>query len=205
MVERQRTIKEPVSITGVGLHTGNASTITFYPAPVNYGYRFVRADIPNSPEIPALVDFVTDIARGTTISIDGASVHTVEHVLAALVGLQIDNCRMELSANEPPVGDGSALPFVETLRKTTVVEQSAPREYLVVDQPIRYTNEEKGVDLVALPNDDYRITVMIDYNNPALGSQHTGLFNLEKEFVTEFAPARTFCFLHEVEMLWDQG
>ncbi|GIV56178.1 MAG: bifunctional enzyme LpxC/FabZ [Candidatus Kapaibacterium sp.] len=205
MVDRQRTIKEPVSFTGVGLHTGNASTITFHPAPEGYGYRFVRTDIPNGPEIPALVDYVTDIARGTTISYDGVAVHTVEHVLAALVGLQIDNCRMELTANEPPVGDGSALPFVETLRNTAIIEQSAPREYLVFDQPIRYTNEEKGVDLVALPNDDYRITVMIDYNNPALGSQHTGLFNLEKEFVTEFAPARTFCFLHEVEMLWDQG
>lgn len=205
MVERQRTIKEPVSFTGVGLHTGNSSTITFHPAPENYGYRFVRTDIVNAPEIPALVDNVTDIARGTTISTNRVSVHTVEHVLAALVGLQIDNCRMELTANEPPVGDGSALPFVETLQKTTIVEQAAPREYVVFDQPIRYTNEVKGVDLVALPNDDYRITVMIDYNNPALGSQHTGLFNLEKEFVTEFAPARTFCFLHEVEQLWDQG
>ncbi|MCX7930789.1 MAG: bifunctional UDP-3-O-[3-hydroxymyristoyl] N-acetylglucosamine deacetylase/3-hydroxyacyl-ACP dehydratase [Chlorobi bacterium] len=205
MLDRQRTISGPVSFSGVGLHTGNSSTITFLPAPEHYGYRFVRTDIPNSPEIPALTDYVTDIARGTTISLDGVSVHTVEHVLAALVGLQIDNCRMELTANEPPVGDGSALPFVEALQKTRIIEQSAPREYLVFDQPIRYTNEEKGVDLVALPNDDYRVTVMIDYNNPALGSQHTGLFNLEKEFVTEFAPARTFCFLHEVEMLWDQG
>jgi UDP-3-O-[3-hydroxymyristoyl] N-acetylglucosamine deacetylase/3-hydroxyacyl-[acyl-carrier-protein] dehydratase len=121
MLEKQRTIKDPVSYSGVGLHTGNASTITFHPAPENYGYRFVRTDVPDSPEIPALVDYVVDIARGTTLAVDGTQVHTVEHVLAALVGLQIDNCRMELTANEPPVGDGSALPFVEALQKTELL------------------------------------------------------------------------------------
>ncbi|MBL7998796.1 MAG: bifunctional UDP-3-O-[3-hydroxymyristoyl] N-acetylglucosamine deacetylase/3-hydroxyacyl-ACP dehydratase [Candidatus Kapabacteria bacterium] len=205
MIVQQRTIKEPVSFSGVGLHTGNISTITFHPAPEGYGYKFIRTDIPNSPEIPALADFVVDISRGTTLGIDGVQVHTVEHVLAALVGLQIDNCRMELTANEPPVGDGSAMPFVLTLQQTEIVEQKAPRDYLIFEQPVRYTNEEKGVDIVALPNDDFRVTVMVDYNNPALGSQHTGLFNLEKEFVSDFASARTFCFLNEVEMLWDQG
>lgn len=205
MIEQQRTIKEPVSFSGVGLHTGNISTITFHPAAENYGFRFVRSDIPNSPEIPAIADNVVDISRGTTLGVNGAQVHTVEHVLAALVGLQIDNCRMELTANEPPVGDGSAMPFVKVLQQTEIVEQKAPRDYIVFEQPVRYTNEAKGVDIVALPNDDFRVTVMVDYNNPALGSQHTGLFNLEKEFVGEFASARTFCFLNEVEMLWDQG
>lgn len=205
MLEKQRTIKDPVSYSGVGLHTGNSSTITFHPAPENYGYRFVRTDVPNSPEIPALVDYVTDIARGTTLSVDGTHVHTVEHVLAALVGLQIDNCRMELTANEPPVGDGSALPFVEALRTTEIIEQKAPRDYLVLDEQIRYLNDVNGTDILALPNDDFRITVMIDYANPALGSQHTGLFDLEKEFVTEFCSARTFCFLNEVESLYNQG
>ncbi|MFM8438539.1 MAG: UDP-3-O-acyl-N-acetylglucosamine deacetylase, partial [Candidatus Kapaibacterium sp.] len=205
MLEKQRTIKDPVSYSGVGLHTGNASTITFHPAPENYGYRFVRTDVPDCPEIPALVDHVTDIARGTTLSVDGTQVHTVEHVLAALVGLQIDNCRMELTANEPPVGDGSALPFVEALRTTEIVEQKAPRDYLVLDEQVRYVNDANGTDILALPNDDFRITVMIDYANPALGSQHTGLFDLEKEFVGEFSAARTFCFLNEVKTLFNQG
>ncbi len=205
MIEKQRTIKESVSFSGVGLHTGNASTITFHPAPENYGYRFVRSDVPNSPEIPALVDNVVDISRGTTLAVDGTQVHTVEHVLAALVGLQIDNCRMELTANEPPVGDGSAMPFVEVLLKAEIIEQKAPRDYLVFDEQVRYVNDKNGTDILALPNDDFRVTVMIDYNNPALGSQHTGLFNMEKEFVSEFASARTFCFLHEVETLWNQG
>ncbi|MBL7976034.1 MAG: bifunctional UDP-3-O-[3-hydroxymyristoyl] N-acetylglucosamine deacetylase/3-hydroxyacyl-ACP dehydratase [Candidatus Kapabacteria bacterium] len=205
MIEQQRTIKEPVSFSGVGLHTGNISTITFHPAEENYGFKFVRTDVPNSPEIPALVDNVVDISRGTTLAVDGTQVHTVEHVLAALVGLQIDNCRMELTANEPPVGDGSAMPFVQVLKQTEIVNQKAPRDYLVFDQPVRYTNEAKGVDIVALPMDDFRITVMVDYNNPALGSQHTGMFDLEKEFISEFASSRTFCFLNEVEMLWDQG
>ncbi len=205
MTEKQHTIKETVSLTGIGIHTGDQTTITFKPAPENYGYRFIRTDLDDAPEIPALVENVIDLSRGTTIGIDNARVLTVEHVLAALAGLQIDNCRIELNGNEPPVIDGSSLPYVETLLETGIVEQNAQREYFEIEETVRYTNEDKGVDIVALPNDDFRITVMVDYYNPALGSQHTGLFNLEKEFVKEFAPARTFCFLTEVEALYDQG
>ncbi len=205
MHSKQRTIKDAASFQGVGLHTGNESTITFHPAPVDYGYRFVRADLPDAPEIPALVDHVVDISRGTTLAIDDVKVHTVEHVLAALAGLQIDNCRIELTANEPPVGDGSAMPYVEALQRAGIVEQDKPRKYFTVTEPVRYTNEAKGVDIVALPTDDFRVTVMVDYHNPALGSQHTGLFDLDKEFLTEFAPARTFCFLTEVESLREHG
>ena len=144
-------------------------------------------------------------ARGTTIGIGDARVHTVEHVMAALVGLQIDNVLIDIDANEPPIGDGSAKPFVDALLKAEFEKQDAPKDYLIIDQTVTYHNEDKKVDIVALPLDDYRLTVMVDYFNPALGSQHTGLFNLEKEFVTEFAPCRTFCFLHEVEMLYNQG
>ena len=204
-MEKQRTIKESVSFSGIGLHTGNPSTITFHPAPENYGYKFIRTDIEENNEIPALVDYVVDLSRGTTLGIGDVKVHTVEHVLAALRGLKIDNCRIELSGKEPPVGDGSSKPYVDTLLKAGYEEQKARREYFVIDETIRYTNEEKGVDIVALPLDDFRVTVMIDYYNPALGSQHTGLFNLEKEFVKEFSSARTFCFLTEVETLYDQG
>ncbi|HXX63617.1 MAG TPA: bifunctional UDP-3-O-[3-hydroxymyristoyl] N-acetylglucosamine deacetylase/3-hydroxyacyl-ACP dehydratase [Bacteroidota bacterium] len=205
MLVQQRTIMQPVSMSGIGLHTGNVSTMTFKPAPENYGIRFRRIDLGGSPEVPADVDHVVDISRGTTIEVGEARVHTVEHVMAALVGLEIDNVLIELDANEPPVGDGSAKPYVDALMKAGFVKQEAAKDYLIIDQTVHYHNEEKKVDIVALPTDDFRITVMVDYNNPALGSQHTGLFNLEKEFVTDFAPCRTFCFLHEVEVLHSQG
>jgi UDP-3-O-[3-hydroxymyristoyl] N-acetylglucosamine deacetylase/3-hydroxyacyl-[acyl-carrier-protein] dehydratase len=205
MTEKQVTIKEAVSLSGTGIHTGETTTITFKPAPENYGIRFVRTDLPKEIEIPALVDHVIDLSRGTTIGIANAKVLTVEHVLAALSGMQIDNCRIELNGSEPPVVDGSSLPYVQTLQKAGLEEQKADREYFEIEETIRYTNETKGVDIVALPNDEFRITVMVDYFNPALGSQHTGLFNLEKEFISEFAPARTFCFLTEVEELFEQG
>lgn len=205
MLVQQRTIKEPVSLSGIGLHTGSVCTMTFKPAPENYGVRFRRIDLADSPEVPADVDHVVDISRGTTIELGAARVHTVEHVMAALVGLQIDNLLIELDAAEPPVGDGSAKPYVDALLKAGFEMQNEPKDYLIIDQTVTYHNEEKKVDIVALPTDDYRITVLVDYNNPALGSQHTGLFDLDKEFVTDFAPCRTFCFLHEVEMLHNAG
>ncbi len=205
MLVHQRTIKNPVSIHGVGLHTGVTTTMTFKPAPENYGIRFRRVDLGGSPEIPADVDHVVDVARGTTLAVGEARVHTTEHVLAAIVGLQVDNIIIEIDNIEPPIADGSAKPFVDMLLEAGFVDLEEPKDYLVIDQTIHYQNEEKGVDIVALPTDDFRVSVVIDYNNPALGSQHTGLFNLEKEFVGEFSSARTFCFLHEVEALRSQG
>lgn len=205
MLVQQRTIKQPVSMSGIGLHTGNICTMTFKPAPENYGVRWRRVDLPGEPEVPADVDHVVDISRGTTIELGAARVQTVEHVMAALVGLQIDNVLIELDSSEPPVGDGSAKPYVESLLRAGFEKQEAPKDYLIIDQTVHYHDDVKKVDIVALPTDDYRITVMVDYNNPALGSQHTGLFNLETEFITEFAPCRTFCFLHEVEMLHSAG
>ena len=210
MIEKQQTIKKTISYKGRGLHTGNDTTITFKPAPENYGIRFVRVDMENQPEIPAIVENVkqnTDIdsLRGTTIYSNGAEVHTVEHVLAAIVGLQIDNIRVEINANEPPIGDGSAMPFVHKLIEAGIEEQNEPKDYVIIEESISYRDEKRGIEFAALPTDDYRVTVMIDYKNPALGSQHSGLFSMEKEFITEFAPARTFCFLHEVESLLEQG
>jgi len=201
MIEKQRTIKKPVSISGIGLHTGVESTMTFKPAPENTGIKFVRTDLGGNPEIPALADFVVDVSRGTTLGIGETRVHTVEHVLAAVVGLQIDNLIIELNNMEPPIGDGSSMPYVEALLKADFHQQEALKDYLIIDETVVYHNEESQVDIVALPLDNYRITAMVDYQNPALGSQHTGLFDLEKEFVTEFAPCRTFCFLSEVEQL----
>ncbi len=205
MLELQRTILNPVSISGVGLHTGEKCTMTFKPAPENYGIRFVRVDLGGKPEIPANADNVIDMSRGTTLGIGEAKVHTVEHVLAAVVGLQIDNITIELNGIEPPVGDGSAMPYVKILKDSGFVQQQAPKDYLIIDETVIYHEEDKQVDIVALPLDGYRVTVMVDYQNPALGSQHTGLFDLEKEFVTEFAPSRTFCFLSEVESLANNG
>jgi len=205
MLELQRTIGKAVTLSGIGLHTGTSCTMTFKPAPDNYGIRFVRVDLNDNPEIPANADYVIDVSRGTTLGIGEAKVHTVEHVLAAIVGLQIDNIIIELDGIEPPVGDGSAMPYVEVLLEAGFVQQAAPKDYLIIDETVSYHNEEKQIDIVALPLDDYRVTVMVDYQNPALGSQHTGLFSLEKEFVKEFAPARTFCFLSEVEQLVNVG
>jgi UDP-3-O-[3-hydroxymyristoyl] N-acetylglucosamine deacetylase/3-hydroxyacyl-[acyl-carrier-protein] dehydratase len=210
MKDKQQTVKKKVSYKGRGLHTGNETVISFKPAPENYGIRFVRTDLENQPEIEAIVENVVqntsiDSLRGTTISSGGAEVHTIEHVLAALVGLQIDNVRIEINANEPPIGDGSAMPFVHKLIEAGIEEQNELRDFVVIDEPLSYRDEKRGIEFAALPLDDYRMTVMIDYKNPALGSQHSGLFSLENEFITEFAPARTFCFLHEVESLLDQG
>lgn len=205
MLEMQRTIAKSVSLSGMGLHTGTTSTLTFKPAPANHGIRFVRVDLGGNPEIPALCDNVVDISRGTTLGIGDIKVHTVEHVLAAVVGLQIDNIIIEVNGIEPPVFDGSSYEFVKALEEAEFVQQDQPKDYLIIDQTITYHNEEDQIDIVALPLDTYRITVMVDYQNPALGSQHTGMFDLEREFVTEFSHARTFCFLHEVEALVDAG
>ena len=206
MLEKQRTIKNEITMSGVGLHTGNRSNMTFKPAPENYGVKFKRIDLPESPEIPADIDHVIDISRGTTIAKDGAEVHTVEHVLASIMGCEIDNIIIELDSNEPPIMDGSAKDYVETLKKADIVEQEAKRDYLVIEDTVHYHDDKTNVDIVALPlKDDFRISVMIDYNNPALGVQHTGLFNLQKEFEKEFAPSRTFCFLSEIEYLQEQN
>jgi len=205
MLEQQRTIKKATSISGKGLHTGAECKMTFKPAEENTGIRFIRVDLGGKPEIPAVADNVIDVSRGTTIGIGDAKVHTIEHVLAAIAGLQIDNIIIELDGIEPPVIDGSAMPYVKALVKSGFEQQEAPKDYLIIDKTVTYHNEEKNIDIVALPLDDYRLTVMVDYQNPALGSQHTGMFDLEKEFVNEFASARTFCFLSEVEELADQG
>ncbi|MBN1541947.1 bifunctional UDP-3-O-[3-hydroxymyristoyl] N-acetylglucosamine deacetylase/3-hydroxyacyl-ACP dehydratase [candidate division KSB1 bacterium] len=205
MLKNQQTIKEPVSYSGMGLHTGSKSKITFKPAPANTGIIFKRVDIPDSPPIPADVDHVIDISRGTTIGIGSLKVHTVEHVLAAISGLEIDNLICEVEGNEPPVGDGSALPFVEVLLKAGFEEQNSPRDYLIIDRTIAYSEPERGIDIVVFPSDEFRITFMVDYKNPALGTQYTSMYSLTEEFVTEFAAARTFCFLHEVEELRKSG
>ena len=205
MYEKQRTVKSEIGMTGIGLHTGSSCTMTFKPAPPDHGIRFVRTDLQGSPSVIADVDHVVDISRGTTLQDGEARVHTVEHVLAAFAGLQIDNMIVELNAPEPPVGDGSAKPYVDKLLEAGIEDQNADKFYLEIDTPMAYSEPERGVDLVVTPSDDLRITFMIDYKNPALGTQYTSLVNLDEEFVDEFASARTFCFLSEVEALKSAG
>jgi UDP-3-O-[3-hydroxymyristoyl] N-acetylglucosamine deacetylase/3-hydroxyacyl-[acyl-carrier-protein] dehydratase len=205
MSERQTTIAKPVSMRGVGLHTGVETHLTFSPAPAGHGVTFVRTDLEHSPEVPADIDHVVDLERGTTIGIGEARINTVEHVLAAIAGLQIDNVIVALDNLEPPVGDGSIKPFVDKLLEAGIEEQGAEREYLEIKTPISYSEPERGVDLVVLPSDKLRITFLVDYQNPALGTQYTSLVSLKDEFALEFAPARTFCFLSELQMLKEQN
>lgn len=205
MYTKKRTVAREISFAGTGLHTGEKCTITFKPTDPDHGIKFLRTDVDGAQAIPADIDHVVDIERGTTIGIGEATVHTVEHVLAALTGLGIDNVLIELDGPEPPVGDGSAMPFVEKLLKAGIHEFEVDKEFLEIDTPMSYSEPERKVDIVVTPSDDFRITFLIDYANPALGTQYTSLVNLEEEFVEEFAPSRTFCFLSEVEMLKNQG
>ena len=198
---KQRTIKAPVSVSGAGLHTGERVTMTFNPAPENHGYKFRRVDIEGKPIIDADVDNVTDTSRGTTISQNGASVSTIEHVLAALVGLEIDNVLIDMDGPETPIMDGSSIQFVEAIRSAGFTEQEADREYYHIPYNIHYSETDRKVEMVAMPlDDDYRFTCMVDYNSQVLGSQHASISSIT-EFVDNIASCRTFCFLHELEML----
>jgi len=202
-MSKQKTIAEEISFSGVGLHTGSLTTITFKPAPPNTGIVFVRVDLPDQPEIPANIDHVIDVSRGTTIGIGDAKVHTVEHALAAMVGLGIDNLRVEMDAEEIPNGDGSSLPVMNTLLKAGTVEQEVDREYITVDRPVYY--RQGDVTLSVLPADELRVSMTIAFDHVAIGTQYAS-FNVNEEvFREEIAPARTFCFLRDVRMLQEQG
>ncbi|MGV3509401.1 MAG: bifunctional UDP-3-O-[3-hydroxymyristoyl] N-acetylglucosamine deacetylase/3-hydroxyacyl-ACP dehydratase, partial [Sphingobacteriaceae bacterium] len=200
MTIKQRTIKTEITISGTGLHTGQSVNMTFKPAPENHGYKFRRIDIDGQPIVEADVDNVTDTSRGTNIAQNGASVNTVEHVLAALVGLEVDNVLIELDGPETPIMDGSALKFIEALEAAGFEDQEADREYYHIPHNIHYSEPDRKVEMVAMPLDDYRFTCMIDYNSPVLGSQHAAITTIN-EFKKEISSSRTFCFLHELEML----
>lgn len=197
---KQKTIKAPVSVSGTGLHTGQRVTMTFNPAPENHGYKFRRVDVEGQPVIDADADNVTDTSRGTTISQNGASVSTIEHVLAALVGLDVDNVLIDLDGPETPIMDGSSIKFVDAITEAGLQEQEADREYYHIPYNINYSEPDRKVEMVAMPLDDYRFTCMVDYNSAVLGSQHASISSVT-EFVKEIASSRTFCFLHELEML----
>lgn len=200
MSDKQRTIKQAVSISGVGLHTGEKVTLTFNPAPENHWYKFQRIDLENKPTIDADADLVVDTSRGTTLEQNGARVHTTEHVLAALVGLRIDNCLIQVTGPEMPIMDGSSMKFIEILEQAGIVEQEAEREYFELTQNLTYEDPIKKVEMLAVPQEDFRATVMVDYGSEVLGTQHASMYHIG-EFKKEIAPCRTFVFLRELEAL----
>ena len=201
MQVQQHTIKKSVTISGVGLHTGIEANMTFVPAPENHGIKFQRIDLPGKPIVDADVDNVVDLSRGTSIEQSGARINTVEHTLAALVGLEIDNVLIQLDGPEPPIADGSSIQFVNILKEAGLKEQNAPRDFLEVTESVFHRELDRQVEMAALPLDDFRVTVMVDYNSPVLGSQHASLNDIT-QFESEIASCRTFCFLHELEMLY---
>lgn len=200
MIEKQKTIKKEVSISGVGLHTGEKVNLTFKPAPVNFGYKFRRIDLPNKPLVEAIIDNVTDTSRGTTIEENGVSIKTIEHILAALFGLNIDNILIELDKSETPIMDGSSKYFVNILSEAEVIEQKETKEYFDLDTTIVFSNEERKVEMVAIPSDHFKISVLIDFDSDVLIPQNAILNNIT-DFKTDIAGCRTFVFLHELEYL----
>lgn len=200
MEEKQCTIQRKVSVTGAGLHTRQCGTLTFNPAPVNTGIRFRRIDLENRPIIEADVDNVIDTARGTTLGKGGVKLYTVEHVLASLRGMGIDNVLIDIDVEEMPIMDGSGKEFVKAIKEAGIVEQNAPRNYYVIKEPITYRNEVLGIELSVEPCDTFQVDVTVKYNTRVLDKQSASLHDL-KDFETEIAPCRTFVFLHELETL----
>ncbi len=199
----QRSIQRPISVSGQGLHTGASCTVTFHPAAAGHGLVFRRRDGERVVDIPARIEHVVSTDRGTVLAVDGLRVHTAEHLLAALAGLGIDNCLMEMDGPEPPILDGSAAPFIQALREAGIAEYEEARDFLSVDRTVVY-HDEHGVDIVVVPSEEFRVTYMVDYANPALGTQYTSMYGWS-EFVDEYAPARTFCFASELVELQRRG
>ncbi|WP_339610237.1 bifunctional UDP-3-O-[3-hydroxymyristoyl] N-acetylglucosamine deacetylase/3-hydroxyacyl-ACP dehydratase [uncultured Planktosalinus sp.] len=201
---KQRTLGKEISLKGVGLHTGKEVTLTLKPAPINFGYAFIRVDLEGSPVIEADANYVINTQRGTNLEKRGVKIHTSEHVLAALVGMEVDNCILELNAPEPPIMDGSSKYFVEAIEKAGIIEQEAPREEYIVKDAISYLDEESGSEIIVMPAEEYQVTTMVDFGTKVLGTQNATLKSL-KEFKDEISNARTFSFLHEIEMLLENG
>ena len=199
-MEKQCTLKNKVSVKGAGLHTRQCGTLTFNPAPINSGIRFRRIDLESQPIIEADVDNVIDTARGTTLGKGGVKIYTVEHVLASLRGMGVDNVLIDIDVEEMPIMDGSARYFVEAIHKAGIVEQNATRNYLEIKEPISYKNEVLGIELLIEPCDKFEVDVKVKYNTRVLDEQQASLLDI-KDFEKEIAPCRTFVFLHELETL----
>ena len=204
ILSKQQTIKKEISLTGVGLHTGKDVTLTFKPAAENTGYVFKRMDLEDQPIIEADVNYVVNTQRGTNLEKDGVTIQTSEHVLAACVGLEIDNLIIELNASEPPIMDGSSKFFVEALEEAGIELQEAERDEFIVSEVICFKDEETGSELIIMPSETYQVTTMVDFGTKVLGTQNASLNKLS-DFKSEIADARTFSFLHEIETLLEHG
>jgi UDP-3-O-[3-hydroxymyristoyl] N-acetylglucosamine deacetylase/3-hydroxyacyl-[acyl-carrier-protein] dehydratase len=202
--KNQKTIQNEISLEGVGLHTGNKVKMTLKPAPVNNGFTFVRTDLEGTPTVEALAQYVVATERGTNLEKNGVVVNTSEHVLAAAVGLDLDNLIIEINAPEPPILDGSSKFFIEALEKAVIVEQDAEREIYEITENISFKDEETGSEIMIMPADDFKITAMVDFGTNILGTQNANLEKLS-DFKDEISKARTFSFLHEIEMLLDNN
>lgn len=206
MSDRQHTLKAEAVLRGVGLHTGVPVELTLCPAPVGHGYKFQRVDLAGEPVVEADADLVVSTERGTKLGRNDVFVHTTEHVLSALYALGVDNCLIKLNGPEVPIMDGSALPFVQAIEAVGLEEQNAPRNWFVLREPIWFETEERGTEMLAVPTPggEFRVTVMVDYNSPVLGTQHASMYHTG-EFKSEIAPCRTFVFLRELEQLAKAG
>lgn len=204
MNKKQQTIKHPVSCTGVGLHTGVESTITFHPAEENFGIKFMRNDKDDQIVTPD-IDNVIDLTRGTTIEENGVRVHTTEHVMSACAGMGINNLLIELNSKEPPVMDGSSKDFVAALKEGQLIEQEDNVDFLTITKPVVYTDEEKDVEVLAVPYDGFKTTFTIQYDLDDLDVQYSSVQNMYTNYEKQIAPARTFCLLSEIEGLEKQG
>ncbi len=200
MAPFQQTIGGEVTVAGVGLHTGQQSTVTIKPAPENSGLVFVRTDLDPNARIEAHARFVAETSRGTFLQKDGIKVCTTEHILAALTGQQIDNAIIELNCEEMPILDGSSRVYADLLKDVGIVIQKKERRYLVINEPIRFYDPDKDCEIIALPSEEFRVTVLIDFNSKVLGKQYASLDKIT-EFATQIAPSRTFVFFHELEYL----
>lgn len=204
MTEKQKTLCGVVGMSGVGLHTGVNVTLRLVPSDANSGIKFTRVDLEGAPIINADVDNVTDVKRGTTLKQGVASITTIEHLLAALTGLGIDNCMIEVDAPEIPIMDGSSMPFIEAIEKVGVKELDQDKDYLIINEVIKWEDKERGIELMAIPDDHFNVVSMIDYNSKVLGKQHASLEKIE-DFKEQISSCRTFCFLHELEFLLDNN
>jgi len=200
MAEKQRTLKSEIKFTGVGLHTGKTVNMTICPAPERFGYKFQRIDLEGKPIVIADPDFVVSTARGTTLEQNGAKIFTSEHVLAALYGMQVDNALIQLDAAEVPIMDGSSWIFVKAIKAAGFEEQKVDREYFELTHNVKWEDPEKGTEFLAVPDNEYRLTVMVDYNSPVLGTQHASMYKIT-EFEKEISSCRTFVFFRELENL----
>ena len=200
MAEKQRTLADSIKLSGVGLHTGELVNIEIVPASDNHGYKFQRVDLEGEPIIPADCDLVVATDRGTTLEKNGARVYTTEHILAALYGCQVDNALIKIDGPEIPIMDGSSQLFVDAIEKAGYAEQEKERVYLELDENIKWEDLDKGIEFLAIPDSEYRITVMVDYKSPVLGTQHASMFNIG-DFKKDIAACRTFVFLRELEFL----